>query len=468
MPWSQPIKTIRNRGSLRGLARWLLLGVLVAAPWLYGGTTAWSIELINDLLALVVLLWIASLLLDRRWPAVPRAVPVIAAIILVYGWWMALNAHAVYDSAFRFFVLSAPLISALPGSSDFVLSVAAMTRISLLLGIILFVAETARRPLWLARLWYAIAISGGALALLGLLQKATHAPMMFWQPADPAAHFTSTFFASFYYHANAGAFLNLVLPVSAGLLAWTTARRAHPLISGFYLATFVITIVAVLSNTSRMAQFVAGLIAVVLVVTMAKPIARIVGGSEKRNRIIGFVIIVIAALAIGQAARLDQPIGRWRQLSRQWAVDERWAANRTAFAAVGNAGLFGFGPGTFRAIFPHYQATQSNAARGTWRFLHDDYLQTILEWGFVGAAALGALFFGGIAFGTRNYFQAEGWSTRQRVLLPCMLLALIGVAIHAVVDFPLQILSIQLFAATYLGVCWGSGSWGRPEVRSKN
>lgn len=409
------------------------------------------------MLALSLSFWGASFLVDRRWPSLPRPLLIIAGVILLQGWWMVVNANAIYDSTFGIFVAVGPVLPAIPGSADYVLSFAWMLRATALLGVVCLAAEMAQRPVWLLRLWGTVAIAGGSIALFGLIQKGTGAQMIFWRTA--AAWEVKTFFASYYYHSNAGAFLNLVLPPAAGLALWSVARQAPPFARAAWTTTLLLILVAVFSNTSRMAQAVGLLIILAMSAAMARTAAGMIARAEKKMVLLGLVIVIAAAVAIGQAAHLDQPIMRWRAFTKQLPVDARWLADRAAFSAVPDAGWFGFGPGTFRAIFPHYQREFGNGLRGTWRFLHEDYLQTILEWGWLGSAAIAALFFGGIAGALRNYFKAGDWTNRQRILLLCVAVALAGVALHAVVDFPLQILSIQLFVATYLGVCWGSSSW---------
>jgi O-antigen ligase len=197
---------------------------------------------------------------------------------------------------------------------------------------------------------------------------------------------------------------------------------------------------------------------------------RKLSGTEKSVALAGALAILLALIALAQATHLEQPLTRWQAESQRISTDARWQAWHVAFAALPNAGLFGFGPGTFRVVFPTYNIGLVNQVQGTWRFLHEDYLQTLLEWGWVGSSLWGLLFVGGITIGIRSYnkYGKEDWMPRRRVLQPLVIIALLGVAAHALVDFPLQIESIQLYVATYLGLSWGSALWHERALSSPN
>src|SRR5205823_2207232 len=168
---------------MRDGARWIFVVALFCAPWAYGGTTAASITMINWLLLATLVLWIVELLINCRKPGFPRALLFLVFVLLAIGGWMVLNASSICDSEFQAFALLPKFFPELTGSIDYALSGAWMIRGALLLGAILFVGDFSKDNQWLLRLWGAIGIAAGSLALLGLLQKATGAEMIFWQPA---------------------------------------------------------------------------------------------------------------------------------------------------------------------------------------------------------------------------------------------------------------------------------------------
>ncbi|HZD08574.1 MAG TPA: hypothetical protein VE176_10015, partial [Candidatus Limnocylindrales bacterium] len=180
--------------------------------------------------------------------------------------------------------------------------------------------------------------------------------------------------------------------------------------------------------------------------------------------------VIFALFAMARASHLEQPLQRWAQLSSTLPADARWLATRAAFRALQDASYFGFGPGTFRVIFPYYTAGLGPDIEGIWRFLHEDYLQTLLEWGWLGSAPWALLFFGGIAIGIKNLRAQRNrreWRPRYRLFLAVIILALLGTALHALVDFPFQIASLQLYVAVYVGICWGSCRWEGTAVTAK-
>ncbi len=448
-------------GLFRHASRWIFFAALVYAPWAYGGTTSASIQVINWLLLAAFTLWIIELIASGRSPARPRLLLFLTCALIAIGGWMAVNAKSIYDSDFYTFVPLRNFAPHLTGSVDYAISAAWMIRGVLLLFAILFVADLSQSNRWFLRLWYTIGLVAGSIAFLGLLQKATGAQMIFWQPPPPRYDLRiSTFFATYYYHGNAGAFLNLVWPLSSGLVIRAFASGSHPWMRAMWTSVFLLTIAAVLANTSRMAQLVALLLLVAICVQFGPLLLRKLSGG-KSVALAGALAIGLALIAFAQASHFEQALNRWRLQSEHIPNDARWQASRVAVRALPDAGLFGFGPGTFRVVFPIYNRSGSDQVPGTWRFLHEDYLQTVMEWGWIGGILWALLFFGGITVGIRSYKEhaRRDWTPRRRVLQPLVVIALLGVAVHALVDFPLQIESIQLYVATYLGFCWGSRFW---------
>ncbi len=445
------------------LPRWLLLLTLVYAPWAFGCTQQWAIWGLDILVGTTLTVWLlGSLWVRRRLPAIPHGLGLTAGLLLLLGWWMVLNSGSVWDTDQFLFVPLASVTAAVPGSIDRSLSLDWMWRATTSLGAALFVAaEIAPRPSWLLRFWWTIGLTAGSLALFGLLQKATGAENIFWLPPRPPAERVSTFFASYYYHANAGAFLNLVLPPAVGLLLRASLRRRSPAERALWLTVVLMLVVAVLSNTSRAAQALAALLALALVLGPARNTLRLtMRSSGWCPAAAAFVLIFLVLLALGQASELGRPVARWHGLGEQWERDARWPAAKAGLEGLRSAGWFGLGPGTFPAVFPYLTERFGTDLRGVWLALHEDYIQTVLEWGWFGAALWSALFFGGMGVGWVNWRRhRERWAPRERLLLPLLLLALGSVALHALVDFPLQIASIQFYVMVYLGVCWGSGSW---------
>jgi hypothetical protein len=444
---------------VRDAARWIFFAALIYAPWAYGGTTSASIQIIDWLLLAAITLWIVELVVNGRRPSLPRFLLFLAVALIGIGGWMVLNARSIYDSDFHTFVPLRNFAPYLAGSVDYAISAAWIVRGALLLGATLFVADLSQSNRWLLRLWYTIGFVAGSIAFFGLLQKATGARMIFWQPAGLYA--SQTFFATYYYHANAGAFLNLVWPLTAGLALRAFTTRCHPAMRAIWISIFVLTVAGVLANTSRMAQFIALLLAIAICLQFGPALLRKLSRTKKNAILVGAIAILLPVFALGWASHLEQPLNRWQTLSQTVPNDARWLASRVAISALPDVGFFGFGPGTFRVVFPLYNSVAINRAPGAWRFLHEDYLQTALEWGWVGSGLWAVLFCGGIVIAIFSYRKhaARAWTPRRRLLQPFAIIALVGVALHALIDFPLQIASIQLYVATYLGLCWGSSRW---------
>src|SRR6185436_4277426 len=150
--------------------RWLFLAMLVFAPWAYGATRPWAIQILSGGLIATCVLWIGECLASRRRPRVPILPVIGAAILLIQGWWMTFNAHSQFVELNETFLPRACLAAA-PGSVDVQASTSLMFLMTGLLGTFLFCCELFQDSAWRKRVWITLAVTGASIAALGILQK---------------------------------------------------------------------------------------------------------------------------------------------------------------------------------------------------------------------------------------------------------------------------------------------------------
>lgn len=436
--------------TLKESSLWLLLAALVFAPWAYGCTPLWASGVLDSLLGTVFLLWLASVVAASQKPPVAATPLACAVLLVVMGAFMAWNAHFRHNPvAHSFERLSLPGWR-LPGAIDGAASWSATLHAAVMLGILLLVCDLACVKLWRRRIMATMALSGTSVLLLGLLQKATNASMIFWQPG----HAPSPFFATYYYHGNAGSFINLVLPFIAGF-ALRSLRRGGG--RAIWLPALLIALAAPLVNVSRAGSFLSALIVLALVLFEIKAACN---AGSPISRLPATVVAGVLCVALGTVAAASGSAQAWEKWG--WLKGQLNEANPRYIVAaiccdmVKDSGFWGFGPGTFALAFPHYTTPFGDAIRGVWRYAHQDYLQTLIEWGCPGFLLWTMLLLGAVLriFRGRNHPESD-----SRLRFTCGL-ALVGVALHALVDFPLQIPSLQLYTAVLAGIAWSRAPLG--------
>jgi len=435
--------------------RWLFLAALVCAPWAYGSTPAWAVERLEMLLGLILALWLAGCFVRRLKPAIPPALLACTAALLVAGWWMALNPH-FGDTGHYLFTPRRSWLPWAPGSVDGPTSLKAMLRITCLLGSVCFVCDLSTRRVWRRRIWRTVAATGVSITLFGLLQSASARPLLMWGGQD----MSGPYFATYYYHGNAGSFINLVLPFIAGLAALTLRKPDSHFDRAIWAPGFFICVAGAFVNLSRSAAVITILLCILLLAWQFRGKSRNELLPPRQLRIAYALLMIGAVVSLVAFSGWERPAQKWTLLESQLNTEnKRLVSTRVCLRMLPDAGWHGFGPGTFGLVFPHYTGAQADLIPGIWRYAHDDYLQTVLEWGWIGAIFWAVLFFGGMAQLFINWRRRRDFSTNDRVLVFVSGLSLAGVAAHALMDFPLQIASLQLYAGVCVGFGWGSRQW---------
>lgn len=441
--------------------RWLLLGALVFAPWAYGSTRPWAIQTLDWWLLGTAGLWLLGHLLRQQRPPMPAVLGITLIALLFQAWFMVFNAKYDYDLQRLEFIALDPILPWAPGSLHRALSYENAFHLTAILAAVAMTCDLAQSSTWRKRISWTFAGTGASVVVLGLAQKFSGATNIFWETGNLGPNF----FATFRNHTNAGAFINLVWPIAGALALLAIVREATPWKRALWIALLVISLAGVASNSSRAAGTLAAVLACLWIGWLAWHRYR--GRFEALQPIKLALAVTGLAVLVGTVAiiaGMDHTFSRWKQFDKQLTADNtRLLASKVCLKMIPEAGVGGFGPGTFQTAFPYFTQDFGNQLKGRWIFAHQDYLQTLVEWGYVGAALWALLIFGAIAYSIRRALRhRETLSDSARVIHFAIVTALLGVLLHALVDFPLQIASIQLYVAVMLGLLWGSRHWLRP------
>jgi O-antigen ligase len=431
---------------IAGASAFFLAAALFYAPLAYGCTRPEMLPPLFDLLIASMVTGVISFAANRRWPAIPRLALVCVTAILIQGWWMTWN--PVFPS----------LVSANGGLVNTTLensrrlSFDSMAVTSFLLGSFLVLCELFGHANPRRFILLAAAISGVLIGVIGIVLKLTGEPLMryVWKPAD----IDWNDFAFYRYHGNAGAFLNLVWPL---ILVFT--RRAYtptvlyPKRIMWTLCTLACA--GALSLNASKAALVIGLL--ILPWPFLTGLMRL---KRKTLFLLGAASLLLIVGGLVGSSQLAQEAAFQRMTNTSevsTSFNGRVEAYQQYLNALPKVGFFGLGPGLFPIAFPYQTNPLGNVSVGLRDYAHEDYLQTVLEWGWLGALWWVLLVAGGLYQALKSYSRRELFTSKtDRHLVLAAILGVSGTLAQALIDFPLQVASIRLFFLVLLALCWAS------------
>ena len=424
------------------------LAAFFYAPLAFGGTTPETVGVLDRLLFHGFLLWVCVLILEQRSARIPRLFWIPGIALCVIGAAHVMNPVSVADPSFGDFEPLENHLAFLPGSVDAASTWPVLVHLFALFlaGLALCDALAGSRVRWF--LFRTIALAGFVIAVIGIYQKATGAEAMLWSGPK---RFGENFFAAFRYHANAASFLNLSWP--AALAVWLRSRLIRPwsFTASLDLCVFFILTAAVFVNSSKAGQVLGG-IGLLLAAWRFRSELSMPMTTKTGALVLGLFLLLLAGVFV--LPGLLGAISKWNEFAADGgSLVGRFYAYRACLGAVWDAGFFGHGAGTFHLVFPYHTLEFEDRIWGYWYHAHQDWLQSLVEWGWLGFCVWVVLY--GSAM--RRLFQRccrASKSGQTELSASVALLALVLVLVHALVDFPLQIPAVQWLVVFYLALGW--------------
>jgi len=400
--------------------------LLVATTWLFGGNAGW----IKPYLAAWASISLPLLILNLREAAYRRQVALLSrdnrelssthtaslqspntrACLFCLCPLLALNALvavSLFFPGFRTFLFEGETLYISNRVSTWIPSAAYPPAVGITLWLFngvylssfnLLLAPQSRRAL---RRFFFIALSNALLlAVFGTFQKLGGAKGLFFGLVRSPQE---RFFASFIYHNHWGSFCVLMLTVALGLFAHYLRRHLlRDLVRT--PAMYVLAVVAAAAITTPLSDSRSGTVLVLLCLVAATIHALAVfwkrhdGPPARRPLPAVFASVIFALLLfVGYDLAKPQITERLRQTQGQFSgttaspIAHRLTLYRDTWHMARDRLAFGWGMASYPHTFPIYNTLSEGKNNGFWLMYHDahnDWLQTLAEFGLVGSALI--------------------------------------------------------------------------------
>ena len=291
----------------------------------------------------------------------------------------------------------------------------------------------------LKRLLLLLCLNGGALALECILQRIyfgdQRGKLLFL--IEPTINIANTAqFGPFAYRSNAASYINLIWPIGVGLLIQMGREN---LVYGkkrigngpelLLIPCIILAASGPIISSARGGTLV--MIGLLILVAVSMPFVKV------RSKPLVFLASIALIACLGNAYYLG-----WEKLEPRLtniftdSMNSRIQIYETTLKMVDDYGRFGSGPGSFEAIV-QFEMGGILSQWSSW--VHNDYLEFYLTFGKAGGALICLILFTLSASATLHLFFKP-----QKIVTWFGLMSLLGVGIHAALDFPLQTLSILI------------------------
>lgn len=431
---------------------------LTFLPWAFGTVRVWG-QLIALALAigalLIAVFWRAPTGTAEAvppWPALPR-LPLFWISIAVLGYVIAgsLNPNWTYvNNGTAWWMKRTSAVPGLPAGVDTPFSeMNGWRQLVIWLSPIcaasaLWLGITRRRLLQL--LISTMAVNGAAISLLGIVQRSTRAEAIFWRFDFQK----SAFFGSFIYKNHAAAYLIIALLSAAGLALWhyrhglRVGARSTP--APLFALLALLISAGLLYSRSRIGIALSAIALASFLVWSVRLLVRETAGRAwlPITTIILFVLLggigfwqtgafALRLPSAGPAVQTNETSARIRiygsEIAREMFLDN--------LAYGGGAGSFRFLTPNYMPRFPevgqfsYYYKRTKEVKRFRLSQAHNDFMQTLAEFGLIG----GSLIFAAMAVGLGS---VSSLPRRQHPVGLAALIVLLVLLGYAWVDFPMQ------------------------------